>query len=133
MLLDEPSTGLDPVSKRRLWRVLREHKEGRAMVLTTHSMVEAEALSTRIGAYVCMYVCVFRYVCVCIHTYTCVYVYIHIYTCAYIHVCIYVCVDMGTGTVRYRKRSALIVHIIYMHHTYKHTHTHIHMCVYTCM
>jgi len=47
VLLDEPSAGLDPVSRRRLWAVLRKAMVGRAVVLTTHSMEEAEALCTR--------------------------------------------------------------------------------------
>ena len=47
VLLDEPSAGLDPVSRRRLWTVLRRAMVGRAVVLTTHSMEEAEALCTR--------------------------------------------------------------------------------------
>ena len=38
VLLDEPSAGLDPVSRRRLWTVLRRAMVGRAVVLTTHSM-----------------------------------------------------------------------------------------------
>ncbi|EGB12346.1 hypothetical protein AURANDRAFT_6203, partial [Aureococcus anophagefferens] len=49
VLLDEPSAGLDPVSRRRLWTVLRRAMVGRAVVLTTHSMEEAEALCTRVA------------------------------------------------------------------------------------
>ena len=55
VLLDEPSAGLDPVSRRRLWTVLRRAMVGRAVVLTTHSMEEAEALCTRtaiVSAYI---------------------------------------------------------------------------------
>ena len=51
--LDEPSTGLDPASRRRLWRVITEFKqrasEGSGVVLTTHSMEEAEVLCDRIA------------------------------------------------------------------------------------
>lgn len=49
--LDEPSTGLDPLAKRFLWSCLRNSaamKDG-SMMLTTHSMEEAEALCHRIG------------------------------------------------------------------------------------
>lgn len=48
-LFAQPTTGLDPVSRRRLWDMLQIHKRGRALILTTHSMDEADLLSTRIG------------------------------------------------------------------------------------
>jgi ABC-2 type transport system ATP-binding protein len=45
VFLDEPSTGLDPQSRRNLWGIIRELKdEGRTLILTTHSMEEAEYL-----------------------------------------------------------------------------------------
>ncbi|PNH04925.1 ABC transporter A family member 8, partial [Tetrabaena socialis] len=49
---DEPSTGLDPASRRALWDVVRRHKEGRAIILTTHSMEEAQVLCDRLGIFV---------------------------------------------------------------------------------
>ena len=49
VLLDEPSAGLDPVSRRNLWDVITKTMQSRSVVLTTHSMEEAEALCTRIG------------------------------------------------------------------------------------
>jgi len=49
LFLDEPTTGLDPETRQNIWRVLAKAKAGRAMVLTTHSMEEADALATRIG------------------------------------------------------------------------------------
>ena len=49
ILLDEPSAGLDPVSRRNLWDVIRETMSNRAVILTTHSMEEAEALASRIA------------------------------------------------------------------------------------
>lgn len=50
MVLDEPTTGLDPQSRRNLWTLLRRYKEAGAFVLiTTHSMEEAEAMCDRVG------------------------------------------------------------------------------------
>ena len=50
MVLDEPTTGLDPQSRRNLWGLLRRARERGALVLlTTHSMEEAEALCDRVG------------------------------------------------------------------------------------
>ena len=49
IFLDEPSIGLDPVNRRRVWEQLtRLKREGRTIVLTTHYMDEAEALSDRL-------------------------------------------------------------------------------------
>ena len=44
--------GLDPSSRRLLWDVIREAKQTAAVVMTTHSMEEAEALCDRIGIFV---------------------------------------------------------------------------------
>jgi ATP-binding cassette subfamily A (ABC1) protein 1 len=52
VFLDEPSTGMDPVARRFMWDVISNMstKEGRcSVILTTHSMEEAEALCSRIG------------------------------------------------------------------------------------
>ena len=49
IFLDEPSTGLDPVSRRQLWKVIERAKKGRVIILTTHAMEEAELLCDRIG------------------------------------------------------------------------------------
>lgn len=49
---DEPSTGLDPASRRALWATIRKAKPGRGMILTTHSMEEAAVLCDRIGVFV---------------------------------------------------------------------------------
>ncbi|XP_022681997.1 ABC transporter A family member 8 [Setaria italica] len=47
--LDEPSSGLDPASRKALWNAVKFAKKDRAIILTTHSMEEAEALCDRIG------------------------------------------------------------------------------------
>jgi ABC-2 type transport system ATP-binding protein len=50
VLLDEPTTGLDPQSRRQLWERIEAIKErGHAVLLTTHSMEEAEAVCDRIA------------------------------------------------------------------------------------
>ncbi|KAI9181186.1 hypothetical protein LWI28_012282 [Acer negundo] len=50
--MDEPSTGLDPASRNNLWNIVKRAKQGRAIILTTHSMEEAEALCDRLGIFV---------------------------------------------------------------------------------
>jgi ABC-2 type transport system ATP-binding protein len=50
ILLDEPTTGLDPQSRRQLWeRIEHFRNKGHAVLLTTHSMEEAEAICDRIA------------------------------------------------------------------------------------
>lgn len=49
VFLDEPSTGVDPVARRFMWRFISETMAGRVVVLTTHSMEECEALCNRLG------------------------------------------------------------------------------------
>jgi ATP-binding cassette subfamily A (ABC1) protein 3 len=50
VFLDEPTTGMDPAARRFLWNVLLDVvKDGRTIVLTSHSMEECEALCTRLG------------------------------------------------------------------------------------
>ncbi|WPH00997.1 Hypothetical protein R9X50_00383100 [Acrodontium crateriforme] len=49
VLLDEPSSGMDAASKRVMWQTLSSVSSGRSMVLTTHSMEEADALADRAG------------------------------------------------------------------------------------
>jgi len=46
VMLDEPTTGLDPDSRRKVWRLIRELRdEGATVLLTTHYLEEAEALA----------------------------------------------------------------------------------------
>ncbi|XP_043444372.1 ATP-binding cassette sub-family A member 13-like [Prionailurus bengalensis] len=50
LLLDEPSSGMDPCSKRFLWDAIRQEvRQGCAVVLTSHSMEECQALCTRLA------------------------------------------------------------------------------------
>jgi ATP-binding cassette subfamily A (ABC1) protein 1 len=49
VFLDEPTSGMDPYSRRSTWDILRNNREGRVMVLTTHFMDEADLLGDRIA------------------------------------------------------------------------------------
>src|SRR3989442_221271 len=48
--LDEPTTGLDPQSRRQIWEIIRDlRRRGRTILLTTHYMDEAERLCDRVA------------------------------------------------------------------------------------
>ena len=47
--LDEPTTGMDPVTRREVWDMIQKAKKGRVIILTTHSMEEADVLGDKIG------------------------------------------------------------------------------------
>ena len=52
ILLDEPSAGMDPEARRFMWSVvakISQQAKKSSVILTTHSMEEAEALSTKMG------------------------------------------------------------------------------------
>lgn len=49
VFMDEPTTGMDPVNKRYVWSFLEEFKKDRIIVLTTHSMEEADILADKIA------------------------------------------------------------------------------------
>ncbi|KDO21519.1 hypothetical protein SPRG_12483 [Saprolegnia parasitica CBS 223.65] len=49
VFLDEPSSGMDPYSRRSMWDLLLRNRAGRVMILTTHYMEEADVLGDRIA------------------------------------------------------------------------------------
>ena len=49
VFLDEPTTGLDPEVRRQIWTIVNDAKLDKTVILTTHSMEEAEVLCHRIG------------------------------------------------------------------------------------
>ncbi|KAF3911216.1 hypothetical protein ABW20_dc0102971 [Dactylellina cionopaga] len=49
LLLDEPSSSMDSASQRLLWNILRSIAPGRSVLLTSHSMLEVDALANRAG------------------------------------------------------------------------------------
>eukprot|EP01083_Nonionella_stella_P083173 229835_1 len=49
VFMDEPSTGMDPMARRHMWKFIRETMQGRCVLLTTHSMEECEALCHKLG------------------------------------------------------------------------------------
>lgn len=48
IFMDEPTTGMDPISRRFVWEMIQKIKKNKAVILTTHSMEEAEALGDRL-------------------------------------------------------------------------------------
>ncbi|KAI8357200.1 hypothetical protein B0O80DRAFT_446768 [Mortierella sp. GBAus27b] len=48
IFLDEPTTGMDPTNRRHVWSFIEKFKQGRIIILTTHSMEEADILGDRI-------------------------------------------------------------------------------------
>lgn len=50
LILDEPTTGLDPQARRNIWEIIKNLQgEGKTILLTTHYMEEAEQLCNRVG------------------------------------------------------------------------------------
>jgi len=49
ILLDEPTSGMDPTARRKMWEMLKNYKKDRIILLTTHYMDEADILGDRIG------------------------------------------------------------------------------------
>jgi ATP-binding cassette subfamily A (ABC1) protein 3 len=48
IILDEPSSGVDPKARKDLWVILEKYRENRTLLISTHYMDEAEALGDRI-------------------------------------------------------------------------------------
>ncbi len=49
LFLDEPTEGLDPISRNHIWEIIkREHKKGKTILLTSHYMEEVEELCDRV-------------------------------------------------------------------------------------
>ncbi len=49
VLLDEPTSGVDPLSRKAIWKLLVEHKNGRTIVMSTHLMEEADEIGDRLA------------------------------------------------------------------------------------
>ena len=49
VILDEPTSGMDPFKRRHTWEILLKYKQGRTILLTTHFMDEADLLCERIA------------------------------------------------------------------------------------
>lgn len=50
LILDEPTTGLDPQARRNIWKIIKNwQKAGKTILLTTHYMEEAEQICDRVG------------------------------------------------------------------------------------
>ncbi|WQF86367.1 Putative AAA+ ATPase domain, ABC-2 type transporter, transmembrane domain, ABC transporter [Colletotrichum destructivum] len=49
LILDEPSSAMDAIAKREMWKMLSSITPGRSVLLTTHSMEEADELATRVA------------------------------------------------------------------------------------
>ena len=56
VFLDEPTTGMDPVTRRAVWDMIEKSKRNRVILLTTHSMEEADTLGKKVGAWT-IYLC----------------------------------------------------------------------------
>ena len=49
VLLDEPTAGMDPASRRRVWDIIQQAKPGRTMLITSHFLDECELLGDRVA------------------------------------------------------------------------------------
>lgn len=48
ILMDEPTTGMDPVSRRHVWNLIQRLKQKKVIIMSTHAMEEAECLSDKL-------------------------------------------------------------------------------------
>ena len=49
VILDEPTSGMDPDARRQTWDLLQRYRAGRTIILSTHFMDEADLLADRIA------------------------------------------------------------------------------------
>ena len=49
VLLDEPTSGMDPTARRETWEIIKEARKDKIIILTTHYMDEAEYLADRVA------------------------------------------------------------------------------------
>lgn len=49
VILDEPTSGVDPYNRMKIWDIILEFRSGRTILLTTHYLEEADILSDRIA------------------------------------------------------------------------------------
>ncbi|XP_064136134.1 phospholipid-transporting ATPase ABCA7 isoform X8 [Loxodonta africana] len=49
VILDEPTAGVDPASRRNIWELLLKYRKGRTLILSTHHLDEAELLGDRVA------------------------------------------------------------------------------------
>ena len=49
LMMDEPTTGMDPINRRNVWNLIEEYKNDHSILLSTHSMEEADALGDKIA------------------------------------------------------------------------------------
>ena len=52
IFVDEPTTGLDPKVRQQIWELIEKLKKGKSIILTTHSMEEADILADRLSVMV---------------------------------------------------------------------------------
>ena len=49
IILDEPTSGMDPSSRRYIWDIIKKYRNNRLIILTTHFMDEADYLADKIA------------------------------------------------------------------------------------
>ena len=65
VFLDEPTSGMDPLSRRQLWSLLKKSRQDKIIFLTTHFMDEADILAGECSCHCFECVCILRIFCFC--------------------------------------------------------------------